>query len=46
LDPTYTGKALAGLRALVDRGTIRASETVVFVHTGGTPTLLAQEETL
>jgi D-cysteine desulfhydrase len=43
LDPTYTGKALAGLIELARDGRIRSTETVVFVHTGGTPTLLARD---
>jgi 1-aminocyclopropane-1-carboxylate deaminase/D-cysteine desulfhydrase-like pyridoxal-dependent ACC family enzyme len=43
LDPTYTGKALAGLIALARDGHIRSTETVVFVHTGGAPTLLARD---
>jgi D-cysteine desulfhydrase len=34
LDPVYTGKAAAGLVA-----SVRPGETVVFVHTGGTPGL-------
>jgi len=43
LDPTYTGKALAGLISLAHDGRIRSTETVVFVHTGGAPTLLARD---
>jgi D-cysteine desulfhydrase family pyridoxal phosphate-dependent enzyme len=43
LDPTYTGKAFAGLLALAHEGRIRASESVVFVHTGGAPALLARD---
>ena len=39
LDPVYTGKALAGLRAAVREG--RVSGTVVFLHTGGAPALFA-----
>jgi 1-aminocyclopropane-1-carboxylate deaminase/D-cysteine desulfhydrase-like pyridoxal-dependent ACC family enzyme len=42
LDPTYTGKALAGLIALAREGRIGSTETVAFVHTGGAPTLLAR----
>jgi 1-aminocyclopropane-1-carboxylate deaminase/D-cysteine desulfhydrase-like pyridoxal-dependent ACC family enzyme len=41
LDTTYTGKALAGLIALIERGSIRPCSTVVFVHTGGTPELFS-----
>lgn len=43
LDPTYTGKALAGLIALARDGRFRSTHTVVFVHTGGAPTLLARD---
>jgi 1-aminocyclopropane-1-carboxylate deaminase/D-cysteine desulfhydrase-like pyridoxal-dependent ACC family enzyme len=37
LDPVYTGKGLAGLVDAVRHGTIKPSETVVFLHTGGAP---------
>lgn len=40
-DPVYTGKALAGLLALVRAGRFRDDETVVFLHTGGAPALFA-----
>jgi 1-aminocyclopropane-1-carboxylate deaminase/D-cysteine desulfhydrase-like pyridoxal-dependent ACC family enzyme len=39
LDPAYTGKAMAGLVAVAPK--IRG-ETVVFLHSGGTPGLFAQ----
>lgn len=39
LDPVYTGRAFAGLVALVRKGVIAPGETVVFWHTGGTPAL-------
>ncbi|CAL9371218.1 D-cysteine desulfhydrase family protein [Streptomyces sp. enrichment culture] len=39
LDPTYTGRALAGLRAAVRDGDIRPGEKTVFLHTGGLPGL-------
>jgi len=35
LDPVYTGKAMAGLIALVRAGRIKKGQTVVFLHTGG-----------
>ena len=35
----YSGKALAGLIALVREGVIAPDQTVVFLHTGGTPAL-------
>ena len=41
LDPVYSGKAMAGLIDLVRRGRFGADETVVFIHTGGTPALFA-----
>ncbi len=37
LDPVYTGKAMSGLIALAERGYFDEDDTVVFVHTGGTP---------
>ena len=37
LDPGYTGKAMAGLIGLVRRGHFTQEQTVVFLHTGGTP---------
>ncbi|MYQ97546.1 pyridoxal-phosphate dependent enzyme, partial [Streptomyces sp. SID6139] len=39
LDPTYTGRALAGLAAAVRDGDVRPGEKTVFVHTGGLPGL-------
>ena len=39
LDPTYTGKALAGLIAARRRGHIAPSTHTVFMHTGGLPSL-------
>jgi D-cysteine desulfhydrase family pyridoxal phosphate-dependent enzyme len=41
LDPVYTGKAMAGLIDHVRRGLLKARDTVVFLHTGGTPALFA-----
>ena len=41
LDPVYTGKAMAGMIGHIRRGEIDPSETVVFLHTGGTPALFA-----
>ncbi|NIR31470.1 MAG: pyridoxal-phosphate dependent enzyme [Gammaproteobacteria bacterium] len=43
LDSTYTAKAMAGLIALIEAGTIPHGSTVVFMHTGGTPELFARE---
>jgi len=46
LDPVYTGKGMAGLLAHVHDGRVRPGETVVFVHTGGTPALFAYNSEL
>jgi len=46
LDPVYSGKAMAGLIADIRSGVIAPTETVVFVHTGGTPALFAQVDRL
>ena len=46
LDPVYTGKAMAGLIALVRRGHFKAGERVVFLHTGGSPALYAYQSVL
>ncbi len=39
LDPTYTAKALAGLVDHIRRGQIRPHERVLFLHTGGAPSV-------
>lgn len=39
LDPVYTGKSMAGLIDLIRKGRLTSKETVVFVHTGGTPAI-------
>jgi D-cysteine desulfhydrase family pyridoxal phosphate-dependent enzyme len=46
LDPVYSGKAMAGLIADIRRGAIAPRETVLFLHTGGSPALFAQVEAL
>lgn len=46
LDPVYTGKAMAGLIALVREGRFGPQDTVVFWHTGGQPALFAYAEEL
>lgn len=43
LDPTYTGKALAGLIAYARTGRYRGDETLIFLHTGGEPALFVGE---
>jgi D-cysteine desulfhydrase family pyridoxal phosphate-dependent enzyme len=39
LDPVYTGKAMAGLIASIRSGELGPGRNVVFMHTGGTPSL-------
>ena len=34
-DPTYTGKALVGLKSEIDSGTYGGSDNIIFWHTGG-----------
>jgi D-cysteine desulfhydrase len=41
LDPTYTGKAMAGLIGLVRAGEFKPTDNVLFIHTGGLPSLFA-----
>jgi 1-aminocyclopropane-1-carboxylate deaminase/D-cysteine desulfhydrase-like pyridoxal-dependent ACC family enzyme len=44
LDPTYTGRAMAGLILAVAAGDIRPGERTVFLHTGGLPGLFGHVE--
>jgi D-cysteine desulfhydrase family pyridoxal phosphate-dependent enzyme len=46
LDPTYTGKSMSALIDHIKTGQIDPHETVVFVHTGGTPAIFAHSERL
>jgi L-cysteate sulfo-lyase len=46
LDPVYTGKAMWGLMDLIHQGYFEKDETVVFIHTGGTPALFAYRKEL
>ena len=39
LDPVYTGKIMAGLIGLAREGRLAAGERVLFLHTGGLPSL-------
>ena len=41
LDPVYSAKAMSGLIDHIRSGRIGKNETVVFVHTGGTPAVFA-----
>jgi len=40
-DPTYTGKAFAGLSDLINNGFYKDIQTAVFLHTGGEPVLFS-----
>ena len=46
LDPVYTGRAMGGLIDLIDKGTFKKDETVLFWHTGGIPALFAKKDDL
>ncbi|MEH6578739.1 MAG: D-cysteine desulfhydrase family protein [Amphritea sp.] len=46
LDPTYSGKSMAGLIHLVTSGHFHRGQNVVFLHTGGTPALFGYPEIL
>jgi len=39
LDPVYTGKAMAALMDLIEKGYFKRDDSIVFLHTGGTPAL-------
>ena len=43
LDPVYTGKIMAGLIGLARQGFFKPQERVLFLHTGGLPSLHAYE---
>ena len=44
LDPTYTGKAFAGLLSLIRSGFFKPEDKVLFIHTGGSPALFEHQE--
>ena len=46
LDPVYSGKAMAGLLAAIRSGRFSADDSVLFLHTGGGPSLFAFGEGL
>lgn len=46
LDPTYSGKAMAGLIHLIGQNEFSAGENVVFLHTGGAPGAFGYPELL
>jgi len=41
LDPVYTGKAMAGMLDLIQKGFFKKGQNILFVHTGGSPALYA-----
>ena len=43
-DPVYSGKGLAGMIDLVERGEFRAGQNIVFIHTGGSAGLFGYLE--
>jgi D-cysteine desulfhydrase len=43
LDPVYAGKVMAGLIGLARAGELRPGERVLFLHTGGLPSLHVYE---
>lgn len=46
LDPVYSGKAMAGLIGLIRTGRFSPKDTVVFLHTGGSPALFPYRRAL
>jgi D-cysteine desulfhydrase len=46
LDPVYTGKTMAGLIDLIRKGFFNKDDTVLFVHTGGSPALYVYQDYL
>ena len=46
LDPVYSGKAMAALIGHVRAGELDPNEAVIFLHTGGGPSLFATGTTL
>ncbi len=46
LDPVYTAKAMAGMIGHIRSGEVGSDETIVFLHSGGTPALFTYGEPL
>jgi D-cysteine desulfhydrase len=46
LDPIYTGRAMGGLIDMIRTGQIKATDNVLFWHTGGAPALFAYADDL
>ena len=45
MDPVYTGKAMAGMIDLIRKGYFKKDQSILFVHTGGSPALFAYLDT-
>lgn len=45
-DPVYSGKAIAGLIDLIEKGEFATAKNIVFLHTGGSAALFAYEDQL
>lgn len=46
LDPVYSGKAMAGLIGMARSGRFAKGDTVVWIHTGGSPAIFAYPRTI
>jgi L-cysteate sulfo-lyase len=46
LDPVYTSKAFMGMIDLIGKGYFRATDRIIFIHTGGTPALFPNRKKL
>jgi 1-aminocyclopropane-1-carboxylate deaminase/D-cysteine desulfhydrase-like pyridoxal-dependent ACC family enzyme len=46
IDHVYAGKALSGVFGLIRSGTLKRDDVVVFVHTGGVPSIFAYADQL
>jgi L-cysteate sulfo-lyase len=46
LDPVYSGKAMAGLIDFIRKGTITSDKNVLYIHTGGGPSIFSFKEAL
>ena len=44
LDPTYTGKAMAGMIDMIRKGRFGKGDNIVFIHTGGYPGIFPHGE--
>ena len=45
LDPVYSGKAMAGLIDLIEKGYFKKQDNILFLHTGGSPAIYAYADT-